>query len=231
MKLPNCFKILWWGALLIALSYGVSVRFDAYKSGDVTGMDALVLLVWLALALVPVFKEVEFFGVKFRQGEKSLNPQPHLDTEKDKVSSLSNIKVQEAFNDPLTLEQVNVLKTALADVEPKEEILYKLLAENQIAVVFEQTYSLIFGSQLSALQHMNGLAGTQKELAVLKPFYENAKEKYPDFYKNYPYESWLNFLLSSLLILVDDGNIDITVRGQAFLNYLTKQRYSLEKGG
>lgn len=217
--------------MLIVLSYGVLVRFDAYKTGDVTGMDALVLLVWLTLALVPIFKEVEFFGFKFSQGKESLNPQPHLDTEKDKAS---NIKVQDVLNDPLTMEQVSNLKIALANIESKEEredILYKLLAENQIAVVFEQTYSLVFGSQLSALQHLNGLSGIQKELAALKPFYENAKEKYPDFYKNYSYESWLGFLKSSLLILIENGNIDITVRGQAFLNYLTKQRYSLEKGG
>lgn len=238
MKLPNWFKIAWWGMLLVFLSYGVLVRFDAYKAGDVTGMDALVLFVWLALAMVPVFNEMEFFGFKFKQEKGALQQQSPIDTEKSKAENLSNVKVQElldGLDDQLTTEQVNNLKKAIDDMKPtpeeKDEVLFRLLAENQIAVIFEQTYSLIYGSQLKALQYLNGSVGSNKDMESLKSFYNNAKEKNPEFYKNYSYEKWFGFLQSALLVGVYPGGIDISVRGQSFLNYLNKQRYSLDKLG
>ena len=238
MKLPNWFKIVWWCVLLLILTYGVLVRFDAFKMGDVTGMDALVLLVWLALALVPIFKEVELFGLKFRQEKETLNPQPKQNTEKDEATRLSNRQVHDILGnleDQLTIEQVNILKSTINELNPsaeeREELLFRLVAQSQIAATFEQTYMVIFGSQIGALQYLNGMMGVPSKYTVLSSFYENAKEKYPEFYKNYTFESWLGFLTTSILVRIDNENIGITVRGQAFLNYVAGKRYSVDKVG
>jgi len=238
MKLPNWFKIAWWGVLLVFLSYAVFVRFDAYEAGNVTGMDALVLLVWLALAMVPVFNEMELLGFKFKQEREDLPQQSPVNTERSNAENLSNVKVKElldGLNDQLTNEHVNVLKKSIDDMKPtpeeRDEILFRLLAENQIAVRFEQTYSHIFGSQLRALQYLNGAAGSNKEMDSLKSFYNDAKDKNPEVYKNYSYEKWFAFLQSASLIGVYPSGIDISVRGQSFINYLNKYRYSLEKHG
>jgi len=214
------------------------VRFSAFRSGDVTGLDALVLLIWLVLALVPIFQEVHLLGFKFKQDKVFLNPQPHLDTERESVSELTNTKLQEVLKkleNQMLVEQIEILKIAMNELKPtqeeKENLLYRLLAGNQITVVFERTNSLIFGSQLSALQYLNGRVGVLKTISELRPFYEKAKAEYPQFYETYPFESWWGFLSSVVLIVVKGGNVEITIRGQEFLKYLINQRYTLEKGG
>ncbi len=238
MKLPNWFKIIWWVLLLIAISYAVTVRFESYKSGDVTGLDALVLLIWIALALVPVYQEIHILGFKFKQEKEPLKPQPHVDSDKETVSQLTNTKVKELLksqDNQILVEQIDILKKAVSDLTPtpeeKEELLFRYLADSQITVIFERTYSTIFGSQLNALQYLNGKAGTFKDISELRPFYDSAKAENPQFYGTYTFESWLGYMVSAVLVIVDGSMVDITIRGQEFLKYLINQRYSFQIGG
>lgn len=72
MKLPNWFKILWWLLLLVIVTYFGCQRYDSFIKGSATLMDVFVFLVWISLLLVPLFKEVSFFGMKFKQEIDSL---------------------------------------------------------------------------------------------------------------------------------------------------------------
>jgi hypothetical protein len=67
MKLPTWFKLLWW--LLITGLTGLFFysRLPAISAGDATTVDVFVFLVLVALMLVPIFQEVSFFGLKFKQ--------------------------------------------------------------------------------------------------------------------------------------------------------------------
>ena len=240
MKFSNGFKILWWSILLILLSYCVCLRFPAIKSGELTATDSVVLLMWFALALVPIFKEIELPGVKLKQDTESLKNQTStIENSIAETTKLNPSKYKEAlekFDNPLMTEQIKSLKGEMQGLdittsEEKEEILYKALASNQIARAFETIYYSIFGSQIKALQHLNQSGLSLINVDQLQVFYNEAKTKYPVFYSTYTFESWLNYLQSSVLILSEGGNISITIRGQELLKYLIAQRYSFDKAG
>lgn len=67
MKLPNWFKILWW-ILLIGLT-GIILfnRFDEIISGQSVLFDIFIFLIFVALMLVPIFSEIDFFGIKLKK--------------------------------------------------------------------------------------------------------------------------------------------------------------------
>ncbi len=67
MKLPNWFKVAWWLFLFGAVSGFLLQRYPALTSGTGNVVDALTVLVWFALALVPIFHEIDIFGVKLKQ--------------------------------------------------------------------------------------------------------------------------------------------------------------------
>lgn len=67
MKLPNWFRIIWWLALLGIISYIIVRRHDALVTGQGSFGDVLLLLIWVALFLAPIFQEVDFFGIKLKQ--------------------------------------------------------------------------------------------------------------------------------------------------------------------
>ena len=72
MKLPNWFKILWWIFLLLIVTYFGWQRYDSFAKGSVTVLDVFVFLIWMALLLIPLFKEVKFFGIELKQEIDSL---------------------------------------------------------------------------------------------------------------------------------------------------------------
>lgn len=67
MKLPNWFKILWWIILLGLTAKILYKRFDAIVTGQSVPADIFIFLLFVALMLVPIFSEIEFFGIKFKK--------------------------------------------------------------------------------------------------------------------------------------------------------------------
>lgn len=67
MKLPNWFKIFWWILLLILTGLILFKRYDAITSGSSVPTDVFIFLIFIALMLVPIFSEIEFFGLKFKK--------------------------------------------------------------------------------------------------------------------------------------------------------------------
>ena len=72
MKIPNWMKIAWWLGLFLAVSVFLYGRLPSIHSGQPTAFDALAFIVWMALALAPVFQEINIFGVRVRQEITSL---------------------------------------------------------------------------------------------------------------------------------------------------------------
>jgi hypothetical protein len=72
MRLPNWFKISWWVALSTAVTWFLAKRWDDLIAGYATPADIVVFLIWVALLLAPVFQEMEFFGLKFKQEVQKL---------------------------------------------------------------------------------------------------------------------------------------------------------------
>lgn len=72
MQLPNWFKIAWWVLILFILSYFLYKRYPDVITGKASTLDALALIIWIALALAPIFKEINLFGFKLKQEIESL---------------------------------------------------------------------------------------------------------------------------------------------------------------
>jgi hypothetical protein len=67
MKLPNWFKIGWWVILTGLAAWLFYSRLQAISAGRTAPVDIFIFLVLVALLLVPIFQEVSFFGLKFKQ--------------------------------------------------------------------------------------------------------------------------------------------------------------------
>ncbi len=65
--MPNWFKVTWWLHLFGAVSGSLLQRYPALISGTSKAADALTVLIWFALALVPIFHEIDIFGVKLKR--------------------------------------------------------------------------------------------------------------------------------------------------------------------
>jgi hypothetical protein len=72
MKLANWFKITWWALLLLGFGVVLSMRYRDLIAGKPIGTDVVVLVVWLALLLLPLFQEISVFGLTFKREFEAL---------------------------------------------------------------------------------------------------------------------------------------------------------------
>jgi hypothetical protein len=67
MKLPNWLKVIWWAILILITVWFLYSRMSQIIEGKSTPFDIFVFLIFVALMLVPIFSEVELFGIKLKQ--------------------------------------------------------------------------------------------------------------------------------------------------------------------
>jgi hypothetical protein len=115
---------------------------------------------------------------------------------------------------------------AKTDAE-KIEVLEHVVAGLNIQLSHERTYHQIFGSQIALLQTMQGLPPMSSD--QIRSFFDDAARKYPEPYKDFPFERWLGFLTFSGLIAQRDGRYEITDYGRSFLRYLLDARLPANK--
>lgn len=72
MELPNWFKVVWWLLLTGLLSCFIYQRYSALTAGQGTNVDIVAIVIWIALLLAPLFKEVSIFGITLKQEVKKL---------------------------------------------------------------------------------------------------------------------------------------------------------------
>jgi len=109
----------------------------------------------------------------------------------------------------------------------RTDFLVSELAEHQIALRFERIFYRIFGSQISALRALIQ-SGSLPEQEFRVPF-ENAKDANPEFYGDYGYGGWRNFLLATDLISLGDGKYEITDYGRDFIEFVERNYSKHEK--
>lgn len=66
MRFPNRFRIVYWLVVTGVVSAYLGMRLPDLRAGVATAADAVAIVVWLALVLVPIFAEVEIFGIRLR---------------------------------------------------------------------------------------------------------------------------------------------------------------------
>lgn len=72
MKLPNWFKIIYWICLSGIVTYFIWQRYNFFINGTATLLDIFIFLIWMTLLLVPLFQEVNLFGIKLKTEIDSL---------------------------------------------------------------------------------------------------------------------------------------------------------------
>jgi hypothetical protein len=115
----------------------------------------------------------------------------------------------------------------VGDQAQQTGVLLRELAETRVRAGHESIYRLIFGSQIQALKQLD-LRGTAT-VQEARQYYDNLIPLHPDLYPNYPFESWLNFLVAMLLVQRDGDLLSTTIYGHDFLMYLTANRISEAK--
>ena len=138
------------------------------------------------------------------------------------------------FDNALLVEREKFIRTELErlQVSPgpdRERVLIRLLAALALVQSFERTYTLIWGSQIAALQSLNSAGTVSVEL--LRPWYDQAAARDPELYGRYTFDEWLGFLQANLLVLRSGDGVCISLEGREFLKYLLHQGYSLYKLG
>ncbi|MGA1980793.1 MAG: hypothetical protein ABSG99_09605 [Sedimentisphaerales bacterium] len=129
------------------------------------------------------------------------------------------------FDSPVLREQVDLINNELTSMQAseKERFLVRYLSIVKLELAFERIYSIIWGSQIYILEHLNDrrFIGASKE-DIKTSFYDPAVTRWPTFFRNYSYEAYLAFLKSSNLVREEGPLLFVTDFGVDFLQYLTR---------
>lgn len=128
---------------------------------------------------------------------------------------------------PAVLTRDRYIRTQLDRMrnrDDRERVVIRTLAAQYVLGDFNRIYSVIFGSQILVLATLNSAGDTGLSLDALRPFYDNAAQRYPEAYKNDTLERWLDFLKSSELIRDSQNGVAITQWGTEFLDHLVRLR-------
>lgn len=72
MKLRVRWKYLYWFVIVAFLTFLMLRRLSSVLSGNPTNMDIIVFIIWITLLIVPMFREVNIFGVGLKNEIDSL---------------------------------------------------------------------------------------------------------------------------------------------------------------
>jgi hypothetical protein len=124
-------------------------------------------------------------------------------------------------------------KAANMPRELERSWLVRAVAVNRLARGHEANYRLITGSQLALLLQANTTA--PPTMADARQFYEQAKASFPEWYRAFPFETWLNWPVNADLLKANGVGqaqvFRITPVGQDFLHYLVDNSLTAQKNG
>lgn len=146
------------------------------------------------------------------------------------ASNLDKVLAKFSDNALNSIDEIIENETQISTVEGlpnKYERIYKYAKLLILIKNAEKIYSLILGSQIRMLQRLNYSQIETK--AELKLYYDNAVKNNPEGYKNYPYDSYLNFLVLNGLIKIENEDVHITDAGRDFLRYIVEANLTVEK--
>lgn len=166
------------------------------------------------IAFLQRVKTVSHKGIETALGQEQLiveSKKPSYFEEFMKITSPILRQQEEAI-------EKDIKEKGLTENETKS-VLVRHLAIYQLAFLFEQINSIIWGSQIKLLEDLNSkpLGETRENL---KRFYELGATLYPATYENYSFVKYLNYLVLSGLINEKEGKYFITDFGREFLIYL-----------
>ena len=143
---------------------------------------------------------------------------------------------QQGFLNQLLLQQEEVVRKSLRDLKleapvDREKALIRTVAALQITVHFDRVAAVIYASQLALLVHLNERPAGDDSANLKALFFDPAAKNFAQLYQQYPYENYLGFLESWLLVERVGTVTSITLAGREFLKYLVENRRILPTWG
>jgi hypothetical protein len=137
MKLPNWFKIIWWIILLSLSGLILFKRYNAIIEGNSVPIDIFIFLVFTALMLVPIFSEINFFGIKLKQSFEELKHEVNIKFN-DIKSEIRNTQTQNLY---ATFQGLGPLPpdNKLPELENKINTIANTLQDQSDAIVISKT--------------------------------------------------------------------------------------------
>jgi hypothetical protein len=129
---------------------------------------------------------------------------------------------KQAYYSPVTAEVEKNIRKVAAENEPndREGFLVRFVGVGLVAFLHEQTWAMIYQSQLLMLSSLN--ANGLMPLTAARAYYDKAKVNFPQTYSSYSFEQWIGFMKDQQLVIQHPSDmLEITVRGKDFLKYLT----------
>ena len=153
MKLPNWLKIVWWLLLVGFFAYLLSQRFDSIVSGAASTIDIVIFLIFIALLSIPLFREVDFFGVRLKREidtlrtefkEQIINLRSDINTINMKAEISPHIQLLTPPSDLELQDLKKDLKYTLEQIREKglEKATAKLEIPDDNRFLFEARYAL-----------------------------------------------------------------------------------------
>lgn len=136
----------------------------------------------------------------------------------------------QAYYSPITAEFEKNMKIIAQQQFPddKEGFYARFIGVGLAAVHYEQTWVLIFGSQLKAMEEMNfrGLI----TITDLKKHYDKAVIEYPNTYVNYSFDQWYAFIKSRMLIAdYPSKMVELSWMGKDFWRWIAHTAREISK--
>jgi hypothetical protein len=180
---------------------------------------------WATIIAWAVAAAVLFFLLWWQEKRKATGQGSGLQNASSSLLNSSTLNASSLFATAYTSamrEEIesNVRAAAQLNSPNDHEGFYvKLITIGLVSYTYDIIWAYIFRSQILALMELNRRV---TPIAEIKEFYDKAVTENPDRYATYPFDQWMEFLKSNqLLIWHPSGMVQITVRGQDFLKYLT----------
>jgi hypothetical protein len=94
MEFSKGFKQVWWLLLIIIIGVFLYGRYSALIEGKAVPADIVVFLIWIALCIAPIFKEIELPGIRLKQEVEKLKKevQEQMVTLRNEISNAVEVK-------------------------------------------------------------------------------------------------------------------------------------------
>lgn len=192
--------IIWAAAIscaLVVIAYLFLRRFESPISG-----------------LIRRIRRIDRKGAEFDPAE----------IQKSKAKSADDDGFTGILDSAVLREQETIVRDALSDRKDASQtetidFLVGRLAEQNLSIQFEYINGIIYGSQIQVLRFLNSNPGGA-EGQDFRFCYENAAQQFPIMFSNYPFDEYVEFLVSNELIAKESKRYKISPMGKEFLRYL-----------
>ncbi len=185
---------------------------------------AIVIVAWFfseeIRTLLPSLVRVGPTGAEFDPGHQRRKADVSLETE-----------LRGSENTPLTdpmalqIERDNESELQKFPDEQRQKVLLRALTTTQLEKFFALAYADIFGSQIRALDILNGRTVSKAEA---KKLFETLKREDPIF-EDWDLDRYMNYLVSWRFIEDKGDHYEMTVTGRNFLRFVTSIGLSKER--